>query len=285
MVKSGLTLGALGGPYTFNAQAAKRIVRCYPQFGEIIYFPTSDEVIQAVLRGHVKAACGQEQTSKDGFHLGMQARIATPKSQFYAVAEVAQAYHCSLLCKPGAQLDQVRCILGHAGSIAHSRAWLERNVPSASIEIVETSSMGAARAVLDGDGSIASVGSPDLANELGLAEMSCDIDEGSVVNYWAVSLEPMFDPLPDRLAIAGRFRGEPEMGRIICGLHDNGFDLHAIFPRATGAALYEYDYVFRFWGGGRLDDVQSMLSRFPCVRLAGAWRSSATSKIQTAEAI
>src|ERR1700692_2974434 len=112
MGKSGLTLGALGGPYTFNAQAAKRIVQHYPQFGEIIYFPTSDQVIQAVLRGDVTAACGQEQTSKDGFHVGMQARIAVPESRFYAVAEVAQAYRCSLLGKRGARLAQVGRILG-----------------------------------------------------------------------------------------------------------------------------------------------------------------------------
>jgi prephenate dehydratase len=274
MGKSGLTLGALGGPHTFNAQAAQRLMRHYPQFSEIVYFPTSEEVMQGALRGDVTAACAQEQTSRDGFHVGMQSRIAEPGSRLYAVAEIAQAYHCSLLGKPGARVEQVRRILGHTGSVAHSRAWLERNLPGAAIEIVDTNSIGAARAVLDGDGSVASVGSADLAKELGLAEMFRDIDDGSAVNYWAVSLKPLFDPMPDRLAVAARFRGEPEMSRMVCGLRDNGFDLHAIFPRATGVALYEYDYVFRFRGGGSLDTVQSVLSRFPAVRLAGAWRTS-----------
>ena len=244
-------------------------------------FPTSEAVLQAALRGDVTAACGQEQTSKDGFHVGMHARIAAPRSQLYAVAEIAQAYHCSLLGKPGARQEQVQRILGHSGSVAHSRTWLERNMAGATIEVVETNSMGAARAVLDSDGSIASVGSPDLAKEFGLIEMSRDIDEGSTVNYWAVSLEPMFDPMPDRLAVAGRFRGEPEMSRIVRDLGDAGFDLHAIFPRATGAALYEYDYLFRFWGTGRLDTVQSALSCFPSVRLAGAWRGSETPNMRT----
>jgi len=76
MGKSGLTLGALGGPHTFNAKAAQRLIRHYPQFGEIVYFPTSEAVMQAALRGDVTAACGQEQTSKDGFHVCMHARIA-----------------------------------------------------------------------------------------------------------------------------------------------------------------------------------------------------------------
>jgi prephenate dehydratase len=274
MEKSCLTLGALGGPHTFNAQAAKQLMRHYPQFGKILYFPTSEAVMQAALRGEVTAACGQEQTSKDGFHTGMHARIGTPGSRLYAVAEIARAYHCSLLGKPGARRGQVQRVLGHSGSVAHSRAWLERTLPDAAIEIVETSSIGAARTVLDGDGSVASVGSPDLAKEFGLSELASDIDDGSVVNYWAVSLEPLFDPTPDRLAVAGRFHGEPEMSRMVCALRDGGFDLHAIFPRASGTALYEYDYVFRFWGAGTLHAVQSVLARFPSVRLAGAWRSS-----------
>jgi hypothetical protein len=278
MEKSGLTLGALGGPHTFNAQAAKRLVRHYPRLSQIVYFPTSEAVMQAALDREVTAACGQEQTSKDGFHAGMQARIAAPGSRLYVVAEIAQAYHCSLLGKPGARSELVRRVLGHTGSVAHSRVWLECNLPGAAIEIVDTNSMGAARAVLDSDGSIASVGSSDLADEFGLCELAREIDGGSVVNYWAVSLEPLFDPTPDRLAVTGRFRGEADMGRIVCELRDNGFDLQAVFPRATGAALYEYDYVFRFWGGGQLDAVQSVLSRFPSARLAGAWRSSRASE-------
>ena len=273
MTKSGLTLAALGGPHTFNAQAAQRLVRRYPQFGEIIYFPTTETVMQAALDGKVTAACGQEQTSKDGFHPGMQARIAAPGSRLYVVAEIAQAYRCSLLGKPGAQREQVRRILGHSGSVAHRRSWLERNLPGVAIEIVETNSIGAARAVLAGDGSVASIGSPDLAKEFGLFQLARDIDDGSVVSYWAVSLQRLFDATPDRLTVTGRLRGEPEMSHMICALHDSGFDLQAVFPRPSGTALYEYDYLFRFWGSDSLDAVLSALSRFPVVRLAGAWRS------------
>jgi prephenate dehydratase len=278
MSKPGFTLGALGGPQTFNGKAAKSLMRCYPQFTEIVYLPTTEAVMQAALQGEITAACGQEQTSKDGFHLGMHRRIAAPGSRLHVVAEVSQAYYCSLLGKPHSGLDQVRRILGHTGSIAHSRPWLERNLPGAIIEIVNTSSIDAAHTVLDGDGAVASVGSPELAREFGLIEMAQGIDEGSIVNYWAVSLSPLFDRMPDRLAVAARFRGEPEVSQMISRLRENGFDLQAIYPRASGAALYEYDYVFRFWGSGSLDAILSLLSRFPSVRLAGAWRSHEAQK-------
>jgi prephenate dehydratase len=204
----------------------------------------------------------------------MQARMSAPGSQLYVIAEIPQQYHCSLLCKPGAKLEQVRRILGHTGSISHSRAWLERNLPSATIETVDTNSIGAARAVLESDGSVASVGSPNLAKEFALAEIVTEIDDGSVVNYWAVSLSPLFDPTPDRVVVVGRCHGQPEMSQLVCGLHERGFDLQAIFPRASGAALYEYDYVFRFWGAGALESVEGLLSRLPSMRLGGAWRSA-----------
>ena len=53
------------------------------------------------------------------------------------------------------------------------------------IEIVSTHSQVAARAVLDGDGSIVSVDSPKLAAKFGLSWLADDIDSGSMVNYWA----------------------------------------------------------------------------------------------------
>ena len=273
MTKGGLTLGALGGPQTFNAKAAMLILERYPEFGEIVYFPTSEETMAAAMRNEVSAACGQEQTSKTGFHTGMQARVSAPGSPLYVIAETAQHYHCSLLGKPGAKPEMVRQVLGHTGSIAHSRHWLEANLPHAAIDTVGTNSLGAAQSVLDGDGSIASVGSPDLAREYGLTEMVTEIDDGSVVNYWAVSLEPRFCESPDRVVVAARFCDDSGMSDLICAMAGAGFALQAVYPRSSGTALYEYDYVFRFRGAGSLESVRAVLARFGAARLAGAWQS------------
>ena len=40
---SGLKLGALGGPNTFGGQAAERLRELYPEFTEIVFFPTSEQ--------------------------------------------------------------------------------------------------------------------------------------------------------------------------------------------------------------------------------------------------
>src|SRR5262245_29523672 len=107
-VVRGLKLAALGGPHTFNAQAAKAMRERYPQFDDLVYYPTSDAVVEAALRGEVDAACAPEQMSKTGFHAGTLARMVAPDSRLYVIAEVARRYGCSLLGKPGASLVQLR---------------------------------------------------------------------------------------------------------------------------------------------------------------------------------
>jgi len=271
MSERGLTLAALAGPRTFNGMAAARLAACYPEFGRTVYFPTSEATIAAAVRGEVDAACGQEQTSLNGFHAGMQARISAPDSSLHVIAEIAQRYRCSLLGKPGTELGAVRHVLGHDGSIAHSRRWLEASLPGVTIEVVTSSSLGAARAVLESDGSIASVGSPDLAQEFGLQEIVKEIDDGSVVNYWAVSREPRFSEVPDRLAVAWRCGEGSPMTALIGAIAETGFALQAIYPRASGLALYAYDYLFRFRGSAPLDHVRASLAPYRGTRLAGAW--------------
>ena len=266
-----LTLGALGGPHTFNAQAAKAMHERYPQFAEIVYLPTSEAVVQAALQGDVDAACSPEQNSKTGFHPGMLARMVDANSKLYVIAETARRYACSLLGKPGARLAQLRQVYGHNGSIAHSRSWLERNLPTATIRVIDTHSEMAARTVLDGDGSFGSVGSPDLAASYGLVELAKEIDDGSVVNYWALSLRQLFPEAPTRLLVTGRFGNDSQMSELISVLARTGYLLRASCPQATGRALYEYDYMLRFSGTGKLSAVRAALACFGSARLAGAW--------------
>lgn len=266
-----MKLAALGGPHTFNGKAALAMVRAYPMFSEIVYCPTSEAVIEAALNGQADAACAPEQMSLNGFHTGMLARMASPGSVLNVIAETARFYSCSLLGKPGATMKQVKSISGHNGSIAHSRAWLEANLPWASIHVVETNSQVAAREVLDGDGSHASVGDVSLVADYGLAELASGIDGGSSVNYWAVSLKPLFVARPNRVLLTGRFGNDSQLSALIAALVPAGFHIRTACPQAGGHAIYEYDYMLRFVGNGALDAVQAVLKAFPSVRLAGAW--------------
>jgi len=273
MSKKGWKLGALGGAQTFGAQAAKRMLEKHPEFTEIVYYPTTNETLAAALRGEVSALCGPEQMMNTGFHAGMQARVAAPGSRLHVIAETTHAYHCSLLGKPGAGMAQVRRVLGHTGSVTQSRPWLEANLPDAEIEIVDTNSLGAARSVLEGNGSIASVGTPELARECGLAELARDIDGGSVGSYWAISREAHFSETPTRVVVAGRFGGDGQLSKLIGALAGAGFLLQTVSSKASGKALYEYDYLLRLRGAGKLGAVRAAVAPFRSARLAGAFEA------------
>jgi prephenate dehydratase len=203
----------------------------------------------------------------------MLTRMVAADSRLYVIAETARRYGCSLLGKPGAGLAQLRRVFGHDGSIAHSRAWLERNVAQAEIAVVDTHSEVAARTVLDGDGLIASVGSPDLAAAYGLVELAKEIDDGSAVNYWAVSLRPIFPAAPTRLLVTGRFGNDVHLSELISALAGTGYLLRTVCPKATGRALFEYDYMLRFCGIGTLAAARAALAGLGTARLAGAWEA------------
>jgi prephenate dehydratase len=263
-------MGAIGGPHTFGGDAANEMMRIYPEFNKIVYFVTAEEGM--AFTGGNDAMCAPQQMARTGFHPRQQHMIAAPDSKTYIICDITHVYHCSFLLKPGAKMSDVREVRGHTGSITQSRPWLEKHVPQAKIHIVHTSSHEAAREVSLGDGTIASVGTPGMAKEFGLVEAAKEIDGGSSANYWALSPHALFADAPNRLVIAGRFADEGTIGRIIGAIGENGYHLQAVYNEPTGLRLYEYDWVLRFGGKGRLSDVKDAVGSFPGARLAGAYQ-------------
>jgi prephenate dehydratase len=269
-----LKLGALGGAVTFGAQAAARIVELYPEFRQdLTFYPTAEEAYDAVMDGRVDAMCAPEQLKATGFHTGSQGKIAGPEAQAYVIAEVAHEFHANLLVKPGTPLERIKQVQGHTGSVTQSEAWLKQNLPAAEIFIVDTSSYGAAQTVLDGDGSIASVGTHEAALQFGLEEKAKDIDQGSIANYFAFARDPLYADNPTRVVVAARIGGDGELTRLVQAFTRAGYGLLTVYARISGAALFEYDYVFRFGGTGRLAAIRDELAPFKTARLVGAFEA------------
>lgn len=271
MARSGLKLGSLGGSHTFGDQASRIMIREHPEFSEIVYFPTVEELWDAVLSGAIAAACPPDQGSRSGFLPKQQAALGAPDSRLYVIAETTHAYHCSLLGKPGAKLADVRRVIGHTGSISQSRNWIETHLPGCTIEIIHTNSRVAAATVLESDGTIASVGTPEMGRDFGLTAFATEIDGGSVGNYWAVSRDPVFADAPTRLVVAGRFGDDGRLSALIAALAAAGFTVATVSSMASGRALFEYDYVMRLSGKGTLAAVRAAIAPFNTARLAGAF--------------
>jgi prephenate dehydratase len=263
-----LKLGSLGGPNTFGGEAAQRTLELYPMFTEIVYFPTSEDAQR--FEGS-DASCAPQQTSRTGHHSRTQVRVARYGSQICVLAEVTHAYHCSLLVKPGADEARIMRVIGHTGSVTQCRDWITANLPQARIEIVDTSSMGAAAEVASSDGSTASIGTPGMAGEFGLEERHKDIDGHSVGAYWTLSKHQLFSESPTRLVVAGRFKDDGRLSGLIGALAGAGFGLASVFSMASGQRLSEYDYALQLSGAGSLSAVRSALSGFGEARLAGAF--------------
>lgn len=257
---------------TFGSQAARRMQKLYPQFTEVVYFPSSEVGVEqnGVL---FDAVCLPEQMARTGFHTGAQARIARPDSRNYVIAEVTQPYHCSLLVKPGTRLKDVRRVLGHTGSLPQCSSWLTKHLPDAEIVIVKSHTMGAAQAVAEGDGSVASVGTSHSAKQFGLGELATDIDGGSTANFWAVSPLPFFDDAPTRALVVARCCEDGQLTALVGALAETGFRLHTVYSQASGRRLFEYDYVLRFGGIGTLAPIRKALAGLSSARLAGAFEA------------
>lgn len=269
-MRSGMKLGALGGPNTFGGDAARRVMELYPEFVECLYFPTAEEGF-AFADGAVDAMVAPQQMARTGCHPGIQALVAGPQAKLHVIAEIKHEYHCSLIGKPGTKLSDIRRIVGHTGSLSQSQAWLAENLPQAEIVNLHTSTQGAAQAVTDGDGSTASVGTPGMAGQFALEELAKDIDGGSVGAYWVISPEAQFSDMPTRLVLTGRFGDDGSLGDLIAAIGDWGGALQTVYGQASGDRLYEYDYVVRAAGGMTLKQVTAGVSQFPQVRLTGAF--------------
>jgi prephenate dehydratase len=267
---SQLRLGSLGGANTFGAEAAQLMLGKYSFFRDIVYFPSTEDAMRF---DGCEALCAPQQMSKTGLHSRMQSRVAVQGSRLHVVADVKHAYHCSLLIKPGADPAKIRRVLGHTGSVTQSRDWIEAHLPKAAIEIVATSSMGAAQEVADGDGTVASIGTPGMARALRLEQYGTDIDGHSVGSYWALSPIALFSERPNRVVVAARFGDGGRLSDLVAALRDVGFRVQSVFPLATGRQLFEYDYTICCSGIGVLTAVEAAVAPFAEARLAGAYIS------------
>jgi prephenate dehydratase len=264
-----LVMGCLGGPNTFGGDAARQIMESFPEFDRMSYHHTAEDGF-AFNEGN-DAMCAPHQMARTGYHVGVTSYVADKGSNLYVIADVEHFYHCCLLVKPGARMEDVRVIRGHTGSITQSRPWLEKNLPNATIEIVHTSSHEAAREALASDGSIASVGTPGMAEEFGLEKAAEEIDEGSSALYWAISPHAFFHDQPDRVVITGRFGREGTAGQIGNAMAELGYTLMSTFSKSTTEKVFEYDYSLLFEGKAELGKIQEIVARFPAARLAGAY--------------
>lgn len=176
-------IGTLGSPQTFAGQATDAWCEVMGARPERRYYPSMDDVWRGLASEEVDGIV----LTAESTHVGMTdvaARVLwEPELQVWG--EVVLPYHCALLGKPGTDLRGVRQITGH-GSLVQCRGYLRKELPSAKVAVHPENSGAAAREVLEGDGSLAVVGTLKAAEQLGLAVLARDIDDGSEGSWWII---------------------------------------------------------------------------------------------------
>ena len=267
------TIGALGGPYTFGGQAALELVALRSDFDEVVYLPNSPVLFADDGTWQAGAACVPAHASRSGIHVSTHRRLSH-RTDLFVVAEVEHAYRCALLVRPGTELTQIREVLGHTGSLNQSRRWLTDNIPGVELTVVDSHSQGAANAVAESDGSIASVGSEQLAAEVGLNILARDIDGGSVGLYWALAPELREASQPDRIVVAGQARDGHDLTTMLGAVAAAGFTVTSVFSEAVGDRLFHQDVVAYGVGAGSLPALREALGQVPGFRVAGAYEAT-----------
>lgn len=232
--EEGLTVGTLGGPFTFAGQATASLLEARTDYVGPQFFPTMDAVVEAVEDGAVDLGVLTSETS------GTAATETVGRllggDRLFIVDEIVVPYRCALLVRPGTALDEIRHVGGH-GSIRQCGPFLREALPQASVEIHRLNSMQAAREILDGDGTTAVIGTEAVAREFGLEILVRDVDRGSTAGWWALASERRSRPEADHLAVI--VEGIDRLSRLLGHLAAVGVAVRSITNGPTGRVFQQ----------------------------------------------
>lgn len=263
-----MSLGTIGGPETFAGQSSGMLRSLHPELPEPIYFESAPALFAALRNREVDAVVGAGATVGGGYTV-MARMIAEVGSDLNVLIEEPLPFNCALLGRHGSTLATIRCVYGGLGSLAQARAFVTRELPHASTAIYEAPG-ATARTIAHGDGSLAMLGTRAFAQKWALVVLADDVDGGAVNGiWWVVSRHRRFDTNPKVLFVTGRFGDDGQLGRLASEVTMAGYSLCGATAYPSDALL-EFDYLLRFRGTGRIDQIEQSLAGFPAVRLAGA---------------
>lgn len=156
------TFGFLGPPGTFTQEALLQVVD--PESAELIYYPTIEDVIQAVTDGEVERGMVPIENSVEGTVNATVDALGFETEGIYIQREVIHPVRLHLLARPGSTLDDVKEVYSMPHATAQCRRWLREHLPEATIHAANSTAEAAGRVAYD-KGAAAAIG-PNLAAQL-----------------------------------------------------------------------------------------------------------------------
>jgi prephenate dehydratase len=168
------TFGFLGPPGTFTQEALLQVAD--PESAELIYYPTIEEVVDAVERGEVERGMVPIENSVEGTVNAAVDAIGFETDDLLIEREVIISVRLHLLARPGTAVADVKEVYSMPHASAQCRRWLRANLPEAQLKAANSTAEAAGRVAYDKTAA-AAIG-PDLAAQLyGLEVIARDVSD------------------------------------------------------------------------------------------------------------
>lgn len=156
------TFGFLGPPGTFTQEALLQVVD--PEQAELVYYPTVEEVIEAVEQGDVERGMVPIENSVEGTVNASIDALGFDTEGLLIEREVILPVRLHLLGRPGTTLEDVKEVYSMPHATAQCRRWLRVNLSSAKIIAANSTAEAAGRVAYE-KAATAAIG-PNLAAQL-----------------------------------------------------------------------------------------------------------------------
>lgn len=156
------TFGFLGPPGTLTQEALLQVVD--PEQAELVYYPTVEEVIEAVEQGDVERGMVPIENSVEGTVNASIDALGFDTEGLLIEREVILPVRLHLLGRPGTTLEDVKEVYSMPHATAQCRRWLRVNLSSAKIIAANSTAEAAGRVAYE-KAAAAAIG-PNLAAQL-----------------------------------------------------------------------------------------------------------------------
>jgi prephenate dehydratase len=200
-------LGYLGPNGTFSQQAALEWSKGNEELKE---FSTIYSAIRAVDDGIVERAIVPIENSIEG-SINTTLDLLAFEVNLYIIGEYVLHVSQNLMIKKGAKLEDIKLVTSHPQAIGQSSRMLSNQLNYANVEFAD-STAAAAKAVSESDGTVACIGSPNLAKlyNLEIAIPDCGDEENNSTRFVIVEKKPSLEVSNhDKTSIAFTLENKP----------------------------------------------------------------------------
>lgn len=237
----------LGPAGTYSEEAARK------RFGvpaELVPCATIDEVVKTAEQGGASIAVVPIENSTEGpVNRTHDLLLETPLK---IIGELDLPIHHQLLSK-AKNVQEVKIVAAHPQALAQCREWLQKNLPDAKHQAMESNAL-AAQAAKD-DPNVAAIAGKLAAEKYDLPILAADIedDKANTTRFLLLGTVPTPPSGNDRTSLVCSVPNKPgSLGKLIAVLSDAGVNMTKLVSRPSPTGLW--DYVFYIDIDGHQDD-------------------------------